>query len=96
MKSALSLIALAGALAATPAAAQDTAPATAAAAKQFVDTAGVAYRDQIIRASRAEWVYSTYINDDTEALNAEQEAILTKMQVSNAAKAATLAGAPGG
>ena len=67
MKSALSLIALAGALAATPAAAQEAAPPTAAAAKQFVDTAAVAFRDQIIRAARAEWVYSTYINDDTEA-----------------------------
>ena len=52
MKSALSLIALAGALAATPAVAQDAAPPTAAAAKQFVDTAAVAYRDQLIRQAR--------------------------------------------
>ena len=95
MKSALSLIALAGALAATPVAAQDTTPPTSAAAKQYVDQAAVAYRDQNIRASRAEWVYSTYINDDTEALNAEQEANLTKMLVSNAGTAAKLADAPG-
>ncbi len=100
MKTALSLIALSAALAAAPAVAQEAAPPataapSAAAAKHFVDTAAVAYLDQINRASRAEWVYSTYINDDTEALNAEQEAILTKMQVGNAAKAATLAGAPG-
>ncbi len=78
---------------AAPALAQ--AAPTAADAKQFVDQAADAYLDQVIRQARAEWVYSTYINQDTEALNAEQEAILTKMQVSNAAKAATLAGAPG-
>ena len=100
MKSPLALIALSTALAATPAIAQvavpaASAPPTAEAAKQFVDTAAVAYRDQIIRASRTAWVYSTYINEDTEALNAEQEAVLTKMLVSNATAAATLADAPG-
>lgn len=100
MKTTLSLIALSAALAATPAIVQEAAPAasaapTAEAARQFVDTAAVAYRDQIIRASRAGWVYSTYINEDTEALNAEQEAVLTKMLVSNATRAATLADASG-
>jgi len=79
---------------AAPTAAPSAAP-SAADAKQFVDQAADAYLDQVNRAARAEWVYSTYINQDTEALNAEQEAILTKLQVSNAAKAATLAGAPG-
>ena len=100
MKSALSLLALATAMAATPALAQTAAPAaaaapTAAAAKQFVDRAAEAYLDQIVRQSRSEWVYSTYITDDTAALNAEQEAILTKMQVSNAATAAKFADLPG-
>ena len=100
MKSALSLFALATALVATPALAQAPAPATAAAptaaaAKQWVDQAADAYLDQINRQSRAEWVYSTYITDDTAALNAEQEAILTKMQVSNAATAARFADLPG-
>ncbi|MFN6936268.1 MAG: M2 family metallopeptidase, partial [Tsuneonella sp.] len=79
---------------AMPAAAQDAAP-TAAEAKAFVNQAAIDYRDQINRQAKTEWVYSTYINDDTAALNAEQEAILTKMQVENAAKAARLATAPG-
>src|SRR5687767_11223572 len=100
MKSALSLLALATAMAATPAMAQTPSPATAAAptaaaAKQWVDQAADAYLDQINRQSRAEWVYSTYITDDTAALNAEQEAILTKMQISNAATAARFADLPG-
>ncbi len=77
-------VALAAA-AATPAIAQTASAPTAANAKQFVDDAAAAYLDQVIRQARAEWVYSTFINQDTEALNAEQEAILTKMQVSNAA-----------
>ncbi|MGH6785869.1 MAG: M2 family metallopeptidase [Novosphingobium sp.] len=97
MKPALSLLALAAAIAAAPAAAQTaSAPApTAAEAKQFVDSAAVSFLDQLNRASKAEWVYSTYITDDTEALNAEQEATLTKMVVANAGRAATFAQAPG-
>lgn len=75
---------------ATPASAQ-----TAEEAQQFVDKAADEFLDQLVRASRAEWVYSTYITEDTEALNAEQEATLTKMMVGNAAKAATFAKAPG-
>ena len=82
----------------SPALAQD-APAepapTAAEAKAFTDAAAVAFLDQLNRASKAEWVYSTYITPDTEALNAEQEATLTKMMVSNAVKAADYAKAPG-
>ncbi|MFA9201229.1 MAG: M2 family metallopeptidase, partial [Cypionkella sp.] len=89
----VALGALAVALAA-PAAAQDT-PPTAAEAKAWVDQAAAAYLDQVKRQARAEWVYSTYITEDTEALNAEQEAILTKMQVSNAANAARYARAQG-
>ncbi|MGX7952757.1 M2 family metallopeptidase [Tsuneonella sp. HG249] len=97
MKSAsVALVALATALvfASEPVLAQDAQP-TAADAKAFVDKAADAYLDQINRQAKTEWVYSTYINDDTAALNAEQEAILTKMQVSNAATAASLATAPG-
>ena len=88
------LAASAIALCATSAHAED-APATAASAKTFVDNAAVSFRDQLVRQARSEWVYSTYINDDTEALNAEQEAILTGMMVSNASKAAKFAVAPG-
>ena len=90
----VALGALAVALAA-PAIAQTAPQPSAADAKAWVDEAAVAYLEQVNRAARAEWVYSTYITEDTEALNAEQEATLTKMQVSNAAKAATFADIPG-
>ena len=91
----VALAALAASLAAPAYADHHAEPATAEKAKAFVDKAADTFRDQLIRQARAEWVYSTYITEDTEALNAEQEAILTKMLVSNAAAAAHHAKAAG-
>ena len=85
---------------ATPSFAQDkagtaSAKPTAAEAKEFTEPAAVDFLDQLNRTSKSEWVYSTYITEDTEALNAEQDATLTKMMVGNAVKAARYAQAPG-
>ncbi len=85
---------------ATPSFAQDaggtaSATPTAAEAKEFTETAAVDFLEQLNRSSKSEWVYSTYITEDTEALNAEQDATLTKMIVGNAVKAARYAQAPG-
>jgi len=91
---AISLLALAGAIAvAVPADAQDTAAAPTA--EQFVGQAEAAYDQKTIEAAQAEWVYETYINQDTEALTARAEAAQTTLNVANATKAATYAGQPG-
>jgi len=91
---AISLLALAGAIAAAvPANAQDT--ATVPTAEQFVSQAEAAYDQKTIEAAQAEWVYETYINQDTEALTARAEAAQTTLNVANATKAATYAGQPG-
>ncbi|MCL4671802.1 MAG: M2 family metallopeptidase [Sphingomonadaceae bacterium] len=91
----VALAALAASLASPALADHHAEPPTAEAAREFVDEAAVKFLDQINRQARAEWVYSTYITEDTEALNAEQEAILTMMLVSNAAAAAHHARAAG-
>jgi len=91
---AISLLALAGAIAAAvPANAQDT--ATVPTAEQFVSQAEAAYDQKTIEAAQAEWVYETYINQDTEALTARAEAAQTTLNVANATKAATYAGQQG-
>jgi len=91
---AISLLALAGAIAAAvPANAQDTAAVPTA--EQFVSQAEAAYDQKTIEAAQAEWVYETYINQDTEALTARAEAAQTTLNVANATKAATYAGQPG-
>ncbi|NWP47692.1 peptidase M2 family protein, partial [Escherichia coli] len=46
-------------------------------------------------ASRAEWVYETYITPDTEALTAREGAALTKLQVDLALGAAKFANVAG-
>lgn len=65
---------LAGALAAAacaPPAAEDPYPATTAGAEALVDDINSEMLDQVIGLSRAQWVQSTYITEDTEALAAE-------------------------
>jgi peptidyl-dipeptidase A len=86
---AISLLALAGALAAVPALAQEQ---TAA---QFVEQAEAAYNQKTIEAAQAEWVYNTYITPDSEAVTARAAAALNSLNVSNATKAATYAAQPG-
>ena len=91
MKRLLSLAALAGSLA-VAAQAQDRTPA---AADAFVQRAEAAYFKQSVEASQADWVYQTYITQDTEALTARAEAAMTSLMVANAIQAATYAAVPG-
>ncbi|MBB3981572.1 peptidyl-dipeptidase A [Sphingobium fontiphilum] len=100
MKIAVSLAAIAASLAFTPVLAQQAPPApkaapTAADAEAFLSTAQQAMFDHSLIASRADWVNSTYITDDTDALAAYFGAIRTEMNVNYALEAARLATAPG-
>ena len=97
MRTHISILALAAALVASPAAAQDRALPQAAppSAKAFLTQAEAAYAKVSIEAAQAEWVYETYITPDTEALTARAGAKLTELTVANAVTAATLVGAPG-
>ncbi|MCC6827154.1 MAG: M2 family metallopeptidase [Novosphingobium sp.] len=93
MKHLVSLLALAGALAAIPAQAQDKTPQQSADA--FVQKAEAAFSKSIIEAAQADWVYQTYITQDTEALTARAEAAANALQVANALEAARHATTPG-
>lgn len=90
----ISLAALAASLVATAAHAQDAAP-TAQAADAFVRQAEVDYGKVLVEAAQADWVYQTYITDDTEALTARGEAKQTGLMVRNAVQAAKFADVPG-
>jgi peptidyl-dipeptidase A len=65
------------------------------AARPWVGEAESAYNDATIAQARADWVYQTYITDDTEALVAAGDAALTRLQVGNALKAAGYVGLSG-
>ena len=91
MRSIVSLLALGAALAALPAHAQST----PAAVSDWVRATDKAYADQTVAAGHAEWVYETYITDDTEVVSATAGAVMTKLQVANATRAAQLAKVPG-
>jgi peptidyl-dipeptidase A len=77
-----SIAALAAALAASPAMAQDQSP------QAFVQQAEAAFAKAGVEANQAEWVYETYINPDTEALTARAGAKMTELTVANAVAAA--------
>jgi peptidyl-dipeptidase A len=94
MKSFVSIAALATALIATPVLAQQ-APADPAAAAKFVTEAEARYAKAGVEAAQADWVYQTYITQDTEALTARAEAVLTGVNVANAIGAARFATLPG-
>lgn len=98
MRNLASLAALAAGLVAVPALAESPAaapPPTAAAADAFVAAAEPAYGKALIEQAQADWVYQTYITQDTEAMTARAGAALTALQVSNAAEAARYAAVPG-
>lgn len=101
IRTGISMLALASLLAAAPLGARDrdgeTAQAapTAADAKAFVADAEAKLFAQGVVASRAEWVYETYITPDTEALTAREGAALTKLQVDLALGAAKFANVAG-
>ena len=96
IRTGISMLALASLLAAAPLGARDrdreaqSAP-TAAQAKAFVADAEAKLFAQGVVAARAGWVYETYINTDTEALTARENAALTKLQVDLALEAAKYA-----
>lgn len=87
MKTIVSLAALATALLASPALAQE-APDARAAADAFVGMAEKTFNQAVIESAQADWVYQTYITQDTEALTARAEAALTTLMVGNALEAA--------
>jgi peptidyl-dipeptidase A len=65
------------------------------AATQFVAEAEARYGKALVESAQADWVYQTYITQDTEALTARAEALLTGIMVSNAIGAAKYAQLPG-
>ncbi|MFA7585891.1 MAG: M2 family metallopeptidase, partial [Novosphingobium sp.] len=87
MKKFVSLAALAAALSASPALAQEQSGVQAADA--FVAGAEKSLNKAVIEAGQAEWIYQTYINQDSEAITARATAALTSLQVDLATKAAT-------
>jgi peptidyl-dipeptidase A len=93
LKPITSLAALAGALAAPCAMAQEAQTKPDAAA--FVEQTEAAYNDKIIAQAHADWVYATYINHDSEILSSTAGADVTKFNVANALKAAEYAGEQG-
>jgi len=90
MKSFISFAALATAIAATPAFAAETKDADA-----FVAQAEAELGKAVVEAAQADWVYNTYITEDTEALTARADAAISAMVVRNAKTAATYASLPG-
>ena len=93
MKRMISLAALATALVPGLALAADQTPQQAADA--FVAKAEADLGKAGVEAAQAEWVYETYINQDTEAMTARAGAAVNSMQVSLAIAAAGHARTPG-
>ncbi len=96
MKTAASIVAIATMALTTPALAkhhendamEETAPPTAADAKQFVDETEKELFDFSIDAARTYWINSNFITDDTDALAAKAGAEGTTMSVEAAIEAA--------
>jgi peptidyl-dipeptidase A len=96
MKIAISLAALAVALVATPALAQQVpAQPTAAEADAFLAKAEKEMFDHSVVAARADWLNATHISEDSDALAAYFGAIRTTMNVDYALESAKYATAPG-
>ncbi len=96
MKRIVSLAALATALVASPAIAQsETAKTPQQKADEFVITTEAKLAKAGVEAAQASWVYSTYINQDTEALTARAGANYNSLIVKSAIEAAGHAKTPG-
>ncbi|MEQ6332457.1 M2 family metallopeptidase [Sphingobium sp. MK2] len=95
MKIAVSVAALAAALMISPAMAQQVPAPTAAEADAFLAKAEKAMFDHSLISSRAAWINSTYISDDSDAVAAYFGAIGTTMTVDYALEAAKYATASG-
>ena len=105
-KTAISGLAIATALMATPVYASETASADAAMdnhaampsvadAKAFINKAESEMRDYLLEASRIAWINATYITEDTDALAAASGAEGTEMSVRFALEAAKYADVKG-
>jgi peptidyl-dipeptidase A len=102
IRTGISMLALASLLASAPLGAHgrdgdktQAATPTAAEAKAFVADAEARLFAQGVIAARADWVYNTFITQDTEAMTAREGAILTKLQVDLALQAAKYANVAG-
>lgn len=95
MRTLVSLAALAAASLAASAPTQAYAAPTKAEAEAWIKAADQAYFDETVRASRIQWVYSTNITDDTEALVAASNAEFNTLMVKTAAEAARMTKVPG-
>jgi hypothetical protein len=106
MKSLVSGLALAvsmlamPALAAPAAAATPEAPAAASAATPadvdaWLASADKAMAEQTVKSGHVQWVYQTYVNDDTAGIVADSDAAGTLLQVAQAKQAAAFAKVPG-
>ncbi len=91
MKKLVSFAAVAASLAAAPAFAKTT-PAQV---DVWVKKADKAYFDETVKNGQTEWVYETYIMDDSAAIAADENAKMSVLQSNNAAKAAAMAKVPG-
>ncbi len=90
MKTTISALALASALFSGTARADSPADVDL-----WVKNADRAYFDQTVRQGHAEWVYDTYVIDDSASILADVSADTSKLQVANATRAAQLAKTPG-
>ncbi len=97
IRTGISVLALAGALVAAPALAQQAEPAvpTAAVADAFIVDAEKQLADFSLDANRIQWVNATYITDDTDALAAKSNAQGTELSVKLALEAARFQKATG-
>ena len=93
MKRLVSLAAMAVTLASAPAFAEEA--GTAKAADAFVAKTEADLAKIGVEAAQASWVYSTYINQDTEALTARADAAVGSLVVKSAIEAAKHANSPG-
>jgi peptidyl-dipeptidase A len=91
MRFVVSVLALGAALAASSALAQST----PAGVTDWIRATDRALAQQTVASGHAEWVYETYINEDTAVISASAGAAMTTLQVANATRAAQLAKVPG-
>jgi peptidyl-dipeptidase A len=94
MKSRISTIALAVALQTALGGASARAE-TAAGVDAWIKQADSAYADATVKLGQADWVYNTYVMQDSAALDADVNASFSALEVTNALKAAELAKTPG-
>jgi len=95
MRTLVSTLALVAAAMALPAAGQTAPEPMPADVDAWLAKADKTYADQTVTSGHAEWVYQTYINDDTAQITADAGAAMSKLQVSQAKQAADFAKVPG-